>query len=154
MVHLCKGQDVIWVRLGLCLTVLIPPVGFSACYVSGFCPLLLRSWFGVLIFDSNCIFAWYAFSPPPAPIQVIKKKKKNTHTNINRSNHLDVITYNQIVAPTSHTNVFAMAVSCKLFIFCNLIVMRHAIQLTSTIKHALSELLPNNTWRECLNEQS
>ena len=46
-----------------------------------FCPLILRSWFGVLTFDSNCIFAcsFCFFSPTSSKdrwIKKIKKKKK------------------------------------------------------------------------------
>ena len=43
-----------------------------------FCPLILRSWFGVLTFDSNCIFAcsFYFFSPTSSKDRWIKKKKK------------------------------------------------------------------------------
>ena len=43
-----------------------------------FCPLFLRSWFGVLTFDSNCIFAWFflLFLQHQLQGQVKKKKKK------------------------------------------------------------------------------
>ena len=54
------------------------PAGLWTSSVFGFCPLLLRSWFGVLIFDSNCIFAWLFFMlslPHQLQVQVIKKKQ-------------------------------------------------------------------------------
>ena len=59
----------------------IPPVGlWTCCYVSGFCPLFLWSWFGVLIFDSNFISAFFFFFfflmlylPHQLQVQVIKK---------------------------------------------------------------------------------
>ena len=43
-----------------------------------FCPLILRSWFGVLTFDSNCIFAcsFCFFSPTSSKDRWIKKRKK------------------------------------------------------------------------------
>ena len=45
--------------------------------LSGFCLLFLRSWFGVLTFDSNCIFAWsFCFLSPTSSKDRWYKKKK------------------------------------------------------------------------------
>ena len=54
-----------------------------------FCPLILRSWFGVLTFDSNCIFAcsFCFFSPTSSKDRWIKKKKKITKNHHFWENH-------------------------------------------------------------------
>ena len=77
MVSLCKGQDVVRVRSGLYASLSSSSRSLNLLSV-WFCPLILRSWFGVLTFDSNCIFAccFCFFSPTSSKDRWIKKKKK------------------------------------------------------------------------------
>ena len=79
-------------------------VGLWTCSVSGFCPLFLRSWFGVLTFDSNCIFAWSVCSPSPNSskdrwLKRKKERKRETKQNKKLYSNLKGTLYHETTPP-------------------------------------------------------